>query len=308
MTELAVRADAGLDPRGRYESLRAAGLAALDAGGLAEALEHFAAALAVAREHLDQEMVDRALCNRAAVAISLGQVEQPVPDLREILMRNLCAENCALAAYNIARAYELRKEHKKSLFYARIARDRAEQAAKPNLAASAANQIGSALLADSFFDEAAASYRNALAVAPAGDSDRQLVFSANLGYCEVVRQRHRQGLRLLYQVLRRARAERRRRPEVLATIDLCFAHLEGGALDRARRHGERGLRLAEEIGEVDWIKNALYLLGEVAVLQGRADDARHIFVDLQQRFYPSQPYLPDFLVGVDVRSMINLRA
>ena len=294
--------------RQEYEQRRARGLAALDQGRLAEALDEFAAALALAREHCDQELVDRALCNRAAVAISLGDVDAPMPELREILVRNLCADNCALAAYNIARAYELRKQPKKSLFYARIARDRAEQAGNSQRLAAANNQIGNALLADSFFEEAAVSYRRALSLVPEGFADWQLICLANLGYCEVVRERRRNGLRLLYRVLRAARARRLRRLEMIASLDLCFAHLDGDDLGRARRHGERGRALAEEIGEVDWIKNAYYLLGEVAVLEGNGDEARTCFGELQRRFYPDQPYLPDFLVGVDVRKMINLRA
>ena len=148
----------------------------------------------------------------------------------------------------------------------------------------------------------------ALALVPPGLADWQLICLANLGYCEVVRNRRREGLRLLYRVLRAARRGSLPRLEMIARLDLCFAHLENGSLGRAGRHGARGWALAEEIGEVDWIKNALYLLGEVAVLEGRSDEAHERFTELQRRFYPGQPYLPDFLVGVDVRSMINLRA
>jgi tetratricopeptide (TPR) repeat protein len=295
--------------RAEYERFRALAMAALEQGRLADALGHYESAFAEAREHLPQELVDRALCNRAAVAIALGDVDEPVPALREILTRNGCAHNCALAAYNIARAYELRKEHKKSLFYGRIALKRAQDLGHTALEAGAENQIGSALLADSLFEDAACCYERALELM-AGSPVRedQLVYLANLGYCDVVRGRLRAGLRLLYRTLRAARAGKLVRLEMVARLDLCFAHLERGHLLRAYRHGEVGLALAEEVGEVDWIKNALYLTGEVAVVDGRLAEARQRFGELQQRFYPGQRNLPDFLVGVDIRSVINLRA
>ena len=57
---------------------------------------------------------------------------------------------------------------------------------------------------------------------------------------------------------------------MIAHVDLCYAHLELGRLRDAERHGRLGLALAEASGERDWVKNALYLLGEVAVLGGAA--------------------------------------
>ena len=69
-----------------------------------------------------------------------------------------------------------------------------------------------------------------------------------------------------------------------------------------------GPALAEEIGEVDLIKNALYLSGQVAVLLDDEARGREIFAELQRRFYPGQPFLADLLVNVDVRPLINLRA
>lgn len=291
-----------------YERERASGLQALEAGHLDEARGHFAAALASARQLGDVQLVDRALCNEAAVAISLGDVERPIPELRAIVMRNLCPENCALAAYNIARAYELRKECKKSLFYARIARDRALQAGSTQRLAAATNQIGNALLADSFFEEAAESYRRALALVPAGLAEWQLICQANLAYCEVMNGQPMPALRHLYRVLRAARRLGSPRLQMIARLDLCFVHMELGRYRTADRYGRRGLALAEVIGEVDWVKNGLYLLGQIAVLEARDQEARRCFGNLQSRFYPDQPYLPEFLLGIDVRKVINLRA
>ena len=299
--------------REEYERLRVAGLAALQAGDIAAALATYESMHACARRIGDASLVDLAFCNRAAVAITLGEVEEPIAGLREILLRSQNVENCAFAAYHIARAYELRKEFKKSLFYARIARDRAEQLGHPQRRASAYNQIGNALLAESLFEDAAASYRHALSLAPTEleheqQGEAQLIYMANLGYCEVVLGRIRSGISRLYHVLRFARREGSRRLEMMARIDLCFANMERQRLARADRHGRRAYALAKEIGEVDELKNALYLLGEVAVLDDRLDDARTWFGELQRRFFPQQTKLADFLVGVDVRRVINLRA
>jgi tetratricopeptide (TPR) repeat protein len=295
-------------PGAEYERLRALAEAAKDAGQLAEALGHYSAALLAARAHGNVELVDRALCAEAALAIELGELEAHVPGLREIMLRNGNAETCALAARAIARVYELKKDYRKSLFYARVARDRAEQAKSAERLAAANNQIGNALLAQCALEEAAESYRRALQTIPAGRIEWRLVCIVNLGYCELLQGRLKSGLRRLYQTLREARRRGLRRVEMVARIDLCYAHLELRRYRDAERYGVRGLALAEQIGEVDLIKNALYLSGQVAVLLDGEERGREIFGELQRRFYPEQPFLADLLVNVDVRPLINLRA
>lgn len=282
--------------------------AAKDAGRLREALFHYSAALAAARRDGLADLVDRTYCAEATIAIELGEAESPLPGLREILVRNGNAENCSRAARVIARAHELRKDYRKSLFYAQIARDRAQQAGSAERLAAANNQIGNAQLGQSFFEEAGASYHRALATIPAGRTEWRLICNVNLAYCALLKGRLRDGLRGLYGVLREARREKLQRLEMMARVDLCYAFLELERYAVAERYGRRGLALAEWIGEVDWVKNALYLLGQVAVLRGDEPRARELFGDLQRRFYPGQAYLSDFLVTVDVRPLINLRA
>ena len=291
-----------------YEAARAQAEAAKDAGRLREALGHYSAALDAARLHGDAALVDRAACAEAALAVELGELAHRLSTLREVLVRSANPESCSLAARVISRSYELGKDYRKSLFYARVARDRAEQAGSGERLAAANNQIGNALLGQSFFEQAADSYRAALATIPPSRVEWRLICAVNLAYCALVRGRLRGGLRDLYGVLRQARHHRLSRLEMMARVDLCFAFLELGMLERAERSGRRGLALAESVGEPDWIKNSLYLLGQVAVMQGEASSARQHFGELQQRFYPQQPYLPDFLVTVDVRPLVNLRA
>jgi tetratricopeptide (TPR) repeat protein len=291
-----------------YEREWQLAVAATEAGRLGDARQHLAAAFTAAELEGDEDLVDRAFCNQAALTMALGDGEDPVPRLCAILMRNRSEVNGFLAANNIARACELRRDYAKGLFYARIARDRAEALGRPEWLATASNQIANLLLAESYFEEAAAAYRQALALIPDANSSRQLVYLANLGYCELVLGRYQSGLALLYRCLRTARRQGWTRLEMIARIDLCYGHLEIGRFEAAEQHGRRGLALAELTGESDWIKNALYLLGEVAVLAGADSRAYAWFHELQRRFYPTQNHLPDLLLSIDIRKLINLRA
>jgi tetratricopeptide (TPR) repeat protein len=273
-----------------------------------EARGHLDAALLAAQGRGDEEFAERVVCGQAAIAITLGQGDEYVPRLCAIVLRNRSHVTGFLAANNVARACELRRENGKGLFYARIARERAEVVGRPEWVAAAMNQIANLLLADSHFAEAAETYREALALLPAADGPRQLTYLANLGYCELVLGHHQSGLTFLYRCLRAARQQRSARLEMIARTDLCYGHLELGRFEVAERHGRRGLALAEQIAESDWVKNALYLLGEASVLAGADSRAYAWFHELQRRFYPAQPHLPDLLLSVDIRKLVNLRA
>lgn len=291
-----------------YERAWRLAVAARDAGRLDEAVEHLDSCMAIATRNGDEELEERVLCARASIAFLRGEGDEYIPRLCQIVLRNRSDVNGFLAANNVARACELRRDYRKGLFYGRIARERATALGRPQWVAAAINQIANLLLAESYFDQAAALYREALALVPAEDSSRQLTYMANLGYCDLVLGNSRDGLAVLYRCLRSARRHGWERLEMIARIDLCYAHLELGRLEAAERHGRRGLELGESIGETDWVKNALYLLGEVAVLSGSASRGYAWFHELQHRFYPEQPHLPELLLAVDVRKLINLRA
>jgi hypothetical protein len=89
---------------------------------------------------------------------------------------------------------------------------------------------------------------------------------------------------------------------------LCFAHLENGRFHDARRHGLVALSVAEALASPDWIKKALYLLGEVANMGGEIEAADSYFTRLQREFFPGETYLPGFLLAVDIRNFVNLHA
>jgi tetratricopeptide (TPR) repeat protein len=291
-----------------YEREWQAAVATKDAGQLEESRLHLAAALVAAQQLGDEELEERVVCAQAANAFARGDADEYVPRMCAVVLRNRSNTNAFLAANNVARSCELRRDNKKGLFYARIARDRALALGRADWIAAACNQIGNLLLADSYFEEAAASYGEALALLPDDDGERQLTYLANLGYCELVLGRHHQGLRFLYRCLRAARRHSWPRLQMVAHIDLCYGLLELGRHEGADRHGRRGLQLAEAIGERDWVKNALYLLGEVAVLAGADSRAYAWFHELQRRYYPAQSHLPDLLLSIDIRKLINLRA
>jgi tetratricopeptide (TPR) repeat protein len=281
---------------------------ARDQGLLHQALEHLDAALQVAREIDDRELVQRATCNRSALAISLGETVESTTELRRILMENGSLEVCFLAAYNLARCHELIKESKKSLFYARIARDRAADLGRSEWTYGALNQIANALAAESHFGEAADRYRDALALLPPGDPITNLEARINLGYCLLMQGFQAPGLTTLYRGLRDARRYARPRLEMIVRIDLAYGTLESGRPDLALRHVKRGLALAERAGDRDAIKNALYIEGEVWSDLARDDEAHQVRADLQRRFYPNQPEIARYLLAVNSRELINLRA
>lgn len=301
-----------VSPMHAFEELRQLGLATFAAGRIEESVAVLARALESAETTGVQRLVDLAACNLASAEISLGHPEPlsaaSMARLREILMRNDDSANSFLAAYNLARAYEYKKEVRKGLFYARIALDRARLSERAEWIAAGHNQIGNFLLAQSFFDQAVTEYGEALFLLPETATERELLVQINLGYAALVLGDRPRAFELLYASLRRLNRLGLKRGQMIAHIDLCYAHLEATRYRDAVRNGLRGLALAQELGEVDSQKNALYLLGQACNLEGNEDAARTYFSHLQEQFYPQTRGIADFLLAVDVRKMINLRA
>lgn len=290
-----------------FEEFRSLWQRSIEQGRLEEAEEIIRRALHWAREHSDQGLTDRAVCCLAAVVIYLGRGDAELPQLREILMRSDDAGNCRMAAYYISTYYHLSRNYKKSLFYARIACDRAQEEGRTESIAYTANQLGNALLGESFVEEAARSYETAVRLVPQPGVWRACALH-NLGYCRILQERFAEGYSYLYECLRLLRRFGAERYQIGPLLDLCFAHLETGKYPQARRRGAAALDLAEKFGDADGVKNALYLLGETANLMGETNAAGSYFSRLQRDYYPEAPYLPSFLLTVDVRKMVNLHA
>jgi tetratricopeptide (TPR) repeat protein len=278
----------------------------IESGHLEEAEGILRQGLALAQEHGDEAFTDSIICGLAAVTINLGRGENDLARLRAVLMRSSDAGNCRLAAYYLSMYYQTARNYKKSVFYARIACDYAKEMS-PELIGYSRNQLGNALLGESFIDEACAEYEAALELVSGRGVWRACILD-NLGYCRVLQKRFPEGYACLYESLRLLRRFGAERFEAPPLLDLCFAHLETGRYRLAERHGLAALRLAEKFGCVEVVKNALYLLGEAASLQGNDDQARRYFTRLQSDYFPDWPYLPGFLMAVDVRAMVNLHA
>lgn len=292
----------------RYDELRTQAVEAMRKGRFEEAFQSFSAALDEARLLDDEVLVDRAVCGQAGAALELETEQEWRTPLREILVRNSDDENCFLASYNISRAYDKAREYRKALFYARVAHNHALRLDRPEWIGSSHNQIANQLLATSCFDQACAEYDRALELLPEDALLERAVISDSVGYCHVIRGQRREGFRLLFWSLRTLRRLKARRYQALPHISLCFAYLEIERYRDAMRHGWRAFQIAEDEGDADSRKNALYLLGQVANLADRPHLARRLFQLLQGEFYPADAFLVDVLMNVDVRGLVNLRA
>ncbi len=297
------------DVASTYQRLRDEGVAAAQQGRYQAAEENFRQALDVARKSEDQPLIDVAFCNWAGVKVELQEFDGVLANLREILLRSGDPRNCRLAGYHISRFYELQGEYRKGLFYARVARDRTLQIDDPDPAwiAGNHNQIANFLVATSRFEEALREYQLALRAQPAEQESRVATCTQNLGYCHLMLNRPRQAFPLLFKSLR---AFRRLGTDSLLAVnhlDLAYTYLEVSRPRSAIRHAERALKLAQKYGGPTQVKNALYLLGEAFHLSGDDDAARHQFERLSD-CYDNLPFIADFLLTVDVRRMINLRA
>ncbi|MEM9290117.1 MAG: hypothetical protein AAGD01_00385 [Acidobacteriota bacterium] len=295
----------------RYEAylqLRDEGSEALRLGSLEAALESFEEALVLARELGDRDLVDRAICNRCRIALEVSLTDRELRELSEVLLRARDPEIGFLAAYNLVRAHLIRQDAQKAMFYGRIANERARQAERDDFIADARNGYGLALLADSQFHEAEEVFADALGHV---DGERSTVRAAildNLGYCQVVRGEYRSGFRALLESLRILIRGQQPWNEMSTRVSLCFAYLDFGKYRPALRHGRRALGLAEDFGNRSMEKSALFLLGEASKLVGDDFGARRYFDRLQAVYYPDLPFLPEMLMVVDARSMVNLKA
>jgi signal transduction histidine kinase len=73
--------------------------------------------------------------------------------------------------------------------------------------------------------------------------------------------------------------------------------------------GRLAASIAHEINNpLEAVQNALYLLGEVAHLSDDVEAARGYFGRLHRDFFPDAGYLPEFLLAVDIRKLVNLHA
>lgn len=293
--------------QGPGEALRRQAWEAVQAGRLRQAVELLDQALAMARSSGSREQVDRALCNRAAVLVELGQGASVRQELRRILLEGASGAGF-LAAYNLARYYETVKDFDKAMFYAKIAHEHARRLGDQDWISSSHNQLGNLLIALSDFEEARSQLELALTLAPGSSNLRRAIALDNLGYCHVVQGRYRPGFRAHFEALRIIRRLGARAWEAVVEVSLCFAYLEIGRYRRAIRHGAAALHLAEETENRETLRNALFALGEAFKQAGEPLVARRHFARLQEEFYPDAEGTADLLLLMDVLRVVNIKA
>ena len=181
--------------------------------------------------------------------------------------------------------------------------------------ASAENQAGNILSADSRFADAIDAYTRALALAERCDSISETyrsIWRNNLGYCLMAVDRLEEGLSLVHGSLDFFEKAGAKGYTIIPLVDLCFGYLKMDRWAEARYFGEEALaRLAfggDAGGETSSDeKNVLYLLGEACHLAGDPEAARGYF-DLLARLYPDFKNLRSYLEVFDFRNVINLRS
>ncbi len=300
-----------------FETLRDRGRDLVAKGSYREAAIVYQRAVRVATAAGESDLADEALCGWGAAETELGNGVEVMPELQRILLGSEVDHNRWLAAYTVARAHELQGEIKKALFYAQLSRDISAYVDRQGLTGGSYNLLGNLHVSEGRESEAATCYRAALRNAEDAPPTWTAGAEGNLGYCLLAaavrskslrRATMRAALKLIYRSLRTFRREQAIQYTVIPHLDLCFAHLELKRSASARRHGQRALELAKRYEHAAVIKNSLYLLGQIALLEGDTEAARRCFQELGQRFYPGHAGLTDMLVALDLRQVVNLRA
>jgi tetratricopeptide (TPR) repeat protein len=284
----------------KVEQLRLAGLAKVRENQLEEALELYDRALALVTDEEARELIT---INKADTLIALERCGPEIQELARVIMRRRNPRHVCLAAYALQYKNRIDGDLKRALFYGQLALRAAEEAGQTDWKLAALVELGTVHEMDSQIDQAVNYYEQALPLLElAGENQRLSRGYAleNLGYCRLLKGDTDTGIDLIVQALTHlddpmGRAE--------AFIDLCYAYIDKSDLDRARFYGEAGLEIAKDNRQ---IRNAHYLLGEVAYKTGDADAADYHFEELS-RFYPDFRNLKSLLFAIDLRRMVNLK-
>lgn len=278
-------------------------------GQRAEARRELDDAMSWAIQHGDSALWDRAFCNHYAVLQEDGARDvEGLSELRAIVLRSHDDENGFLAAYNAARAYDLRGDQERAKFYLNIAKDRCGRLGRHDWIAWCHNFAGNLYLSSSKIEDACIEYQTALAYLDAGDGLARSQVLDNLGYCRMLQNRTREGMSAVYHGLRTLRRLGLEREQAPLHLSLCYGYLDLDRPERSLAHGLKGLEIARHHEDVESIKNGLYLVGEAHNLMGDEFAAFRCFRELQTTYFPSTPNVPELLIAIDVRSLINLKA
>ena len=292
------------------EELRKEGLRLYYANALEEALPFFDRALAVAPDAPTRDLLT---IHKASIHVALRTNSPEVQALPAIMMRR--PELRSLAAYHLATKFENEKEFKRARFYLEMGLEAARESGNLRLETSTRIDLGNLCVYDSKPDEAMVYYREALEALSGEEADaifdqtpteRQLwvaMATQNLGHCHVVTDQPEEGIALLHRALEMFAACEGEAYMAESHLDLAIGYFDLQQYDLARTHAETGLAGATEDRQV---RNAHYLLGEIAFTQGDTEAAEHHF-DQLARYYPDFPQLKNLLFAIDLRKMVNFK-
>jgi tetratricopeptide (TPR) repeat protein len=284
------------------EKLRRVALAKVRAGEVEQALEVYDAAFQLAA---DEEMRELITINKADAMIAIERSGAEVQALPTIVMRRRNLRHVYLAAYALVFKHRMEKELKRATFYAQLAFQTAEEANEPLWKVLALNELGSISDMDSKFANAVEFGEQAIALLDQLKERQEHDFIygltlENLGASKLLNDQFEEGISLIENALPLITS-----PMYLAEayIDLCFGYLGLENLERARHYGQSALESASEPRQ---IRNAHYLLGEVAYKAGEIELAELHF-DKLAAFYPEFRNLKSLLFAIDLRSMVNIK-
>jgi tetratricopeptide (TPR) repeat protein len=297
----------------RFDQLLGDARAAFERGEMERASELASAAESLARDALDEERADRALCTHFGYELQLGRGAERISVLKQILLRTSCPTNRYLAAYYTAVAYyDLIEDADKAYSYADRAYKLAAELDNPLWLAGSANFAGNLAMQRSDFSEAESHYRAALDGYPTDDHMQRIMAAQirdNIGYILMCTDRLDDGIAHCEDAL--CALEDLDAEHYMHTVlqDLCYGYTLNDRLDRARTCGERGLELAIEFSDELIAKNCLFLLSEIAVRQGDTFRARRYLRELIAH-YPEvgvSDEIVDVFLSTDLTTVVNLR-
>ncbi len=294
----------------RSTELTAQGAEQLRRGEFRAAVQTFEETRRIALELQDQSLTFKAICNVSTARLSLGEIQEAEVGLREIILESRDEQVIYLASFNLSSSLRRQGRLEKALFYAKRALRAVETIDNCAWKANCHNLIGNIYMNMSYMDDALAQYRFALAIAQKGGLGASLptdYIKDNLGYCLLLKKRHRQGIAMILEALQIALTNGNARCIAECQQDLAFAYMQLKELKLAEEYGEQSLKIASEQGYKDILKNCYYLLGEINLLMGNEERSDRYF-DRLQELYPNLGALKNFLRTFDVSNIINLKA
>lgn len=296
------RARVAMSDAMKAEELRKLALAKHRAGEVEESISIYDQALVLADDEEARELIT---ILKADAMIAIERSGPEVQTLASVVMRRRKPHHTFLASYALQYKHRLAGDAKRAIFYGNIASAVATEAGETFWRVAALNELGVVYEIDSQFEHAIACFEEALRIIDSVTDEAAQNFSrialiSNLGYSKIMTGATVDGIRMMESVLDAIEDVSNRAD---AFIELCYGYLDLEDYDTARRYGEKGIDIAVESRQ---IRNAHYLLGDVAYKIGDFDTAEYHFDELA-RFYPDFRNLKHLLFGIDLRSMINLK-